>query len=63
MKNILTRISRLNVMSHNRPSWVAEEPGKTGRSAVQSFGITRQNDTLRLVSTTITQTLEIQGDS
>lgn len=50
-------------MSHNRPSWVAEEPGKTGRSAVQSFGITRQNATLRLVSTTITQTLEIQGDS
>ncbi len=50
-------------MSHNRPSWVAEEPGKTERSAVQRFGTPRQNATLRLVSTTITQTLEIQGDS
>ncbi len=31
-------------MSHNRPSWVSEEPSKTGRSAVQGFGATRQND-------------------
>ena len=43
MKNILTRISRLNVMSHNQPPWVAEEPSKTGRPAVQGFGATRQN--------------------
>jgi len=36
-------MSRPNVMSCNRPSWVAEEPSKTGRSAVHGFGITRQN--------------------
>jgi len=31
-------------MSHNQPSWVAEEPSKTGQSAVQGFGATRQNE-------------------
>lgn len=36
------KMSRLNVMSHNQPSWVAEEPSKTGQSAVQGFGATRQ---------------------
>ena len=36
-------------MSHNRPSWVSEEPSKTGRSAVQGFGATRQNDAFCLL--------------
>jgi hypothetical protein len=40
---------RIAVMSHNRPSWVAEEPSKTGRSAVQGFGTTRQNGAFCLV--------------
>jgi hypothetical protein len=31
-------------MSHNLPSWVAEEPSKSGRSVVQGFRPTRQKN-------------------
>jgi len=39
------------VMSRNRPSWMAEEPSKTGLSAVQCLVTPRQNGAFCLINT------------